>query len=192
MLTINMVQILPFNNKVDNYSLRGLKKPRQKLLDDLTILIQTIHEKNSLVILLWDANETLDGRYIQKFQAKISLVNPMGINHSNFSIYARGRQVIDHMMGSQELLPHIEGSGYLSFYSGAWVSDHRPLFIDIRVVHKKIDTIPPLNTRLLSSKKSKAILNFLNNINKHQIKKIQKGTHLTLIGQIYNTFALML
>jgi hypothetical protein len=64
--------------------------PRSKMLADLSTIINDIHNKENLIILMWDANEPLGGRDLIHFQAKTTLIALMSNNQGQFSTYARG------------------------------------------------------------------------------------------------------
>jgi hypothetical protein len=142
--------------------------PRKLFLSELTTLITKIHQQNDLVLLNWDANEEASSNHLSDFLQKTQLISLMQTIYDKMATYARGRHIIDHIMGSPALLPYINRSGYLPFYSGAWISDHRPLYIDINGLF----TIEPHSSqpqRRLKSNNKKAIEKFLKAISYSQL-----------------------
>jgi exonuclease III len=143
--------------------------PRQQILQDLTIMINNIHTQNNFVILMWDTNESLGGNTLNFFQSKTKLVSLMGSSIPMLSTYSRGTQTIDHIFGSPAIKEKVTRFGYLPFYEGGWMSDHRALFLDLDLSTSHHQSNVISNPRLLHSKNTKGILRFLNHISKQDI-----------------------
>jgi hypothetical protein len=56
---------------------QGVKNPNptEQVLTDLTTLIKRLHQQQDKIILMWDANDTLQHNDIQKFQSQTELVS---------------------------------------------------------------------------------------------------------------------
>jgi Endonuclease/Exonuclease/phosphatase family len=137
--------------------------PSLQMLTDLVKLVQTLQQQQDTVIVMWDANAPLSHKLIQDFQTKTELISLLQETPTNFSTYTRGTKVIDHILGSKSLLPLITKSGYLPFYGGAWLSDHRPMFIDLHLNINTTSNIPRPSSNLLSNNHT-AVKKFLEKI----------------------------
>jgi hypothetical protein len=137
--------------------------PNKQVIQDLLQLIQTLERQNDKIILMWDANDSLDHPSLQEFQTKSNLVSLLPIHPEDLSTYTRGKKVIDHILGSKELVTMVTKAGYLPFYEGAWISDHRPLFIDIQAKLKQPKP-QPRKYRNLASTNHKAVKKFIQTI----------------------------
>jgi hypothetical protein len=107
-----------------------------------------------------------------RFHAKTTLVSLMSNIHTNLSTHARGNKIIDHIFGSPSLIHHVDKCGYLPFYQSAWPSDHRGLYIDILGLHVPNYRSQTSTRRILSSKNTKAIKQFLSNINRDHCSQL--------------------
>jgi hypothetical protein len=67
--------------------------------------------------------------------------------------FIRGKNCIDFMLGTNKVKESIVAAGYLPFYAGAWDSDHRALFVDLKAetLFGKIDEQPLRTIRSLRS-----------------------------------------
>jgi hypothetical protein len=142
--------------------------PSKQILTDLSTQIKLWHQQQDKVILMWDANDSLEHKSIQEFQAQTSLVSLLPTTPKEMSSYTRGHKVIDHILGSEDLAQQITKSGYLPFYEGAWLSDHRPAFIDIQINVTKQQQEARTN-RNLTSNNHKAVTKYLNKLQSQTI-----------------------
>jgi hypothetical protein len=99
-------------------------EPRQKMLKDLKTFINKVKHQHHELILMWDANETLDSAPLQEFLQETSLYSLTGLPPPELTTYARGKSTIYHILGTKFIQQHVQAAGYLPFYEGAWHSDH--------------------------------------------------------------------
>jgi hypothetical protein len=137
--------------------------PSTQTLLDLAKVVKSLHQQQDKVIVMWDANAPLTNKLLQEFQTKTDLISLIQETPEHLSTYARGKNVIDHIFGSKSLLQSVSKSGYLPFYEGAWLSDHRPAFIDLQV-NMEAPSDHKRSSRKLSSNNHKAVSRFLDNV----------------------------
>ena len=97
----------------------------------------------------------------------------------------RGKQAIDHLWVTEDLLTSIISAGMLPFGSG-FTSDHRPLFMDISIPKFYLKTNIRANNRLLhnnNTTKVETYLGLLNNLFKNikideQIEEIKQDLEM--------------
>jgi hypothetical protein len=134
-------------------------------LKDLGDTIKQLHSKGGSVIVAWDANATLESTQLAQFLAETNLESLIPPCH-NLTTYARGKQTIDHIIGSTTLASP-RRAGYFAFYNGAWPSDHRALFVDFEVdtlFNHHLDSYPLEHNRSLKSTNVSSIRHFLRHI----------------------------
>jgi hypothetical protein len=157
--------------------------PRKIFLKDLTTIIQKLHHQNDLIILNWDANEETSGKHLAEFLKTTNLTSLMHNVYDKMSTYARGHHIIDHIMGSPELKQYVRRSGYLPFYSGAWISDHRPMYLDLEgILNNEIPHV--ITQRQLRSNNKKAIEKFLRAVPYNDLHNLH--TNITTLEQTTN------
>lgn len=93
--------------------------PRKQFFIDLSKVIQRIHSAQDKIILSWDANDDVNSDTITSFMAQNNLTSLMGEHPEELSTYARGKRVIDHIMGSTTIIQPKQ-QGYFAFYDGAY------------------------------------------------------------------------
>jgi hypothetical protein len=92
--------------------------PRQLLLDDLTITINTLRAKGQEIILLIDANESLT-RHNSPFASwvsSIAMIDPITARHgpdNQPSSVDTGSTRIDYILISRNLAPYVTAAGIL-------------------------------------------------------------------------------
>jgi hypothetical protein len=139
-------------------------EPRQLLLKDLTEFITTIQKQQDDIILMWDANESANTPKMQQFLQQTQLYSVAGHTPPELHTYARGNTTIDHIFATQNVVQHVTAAGYLPFYTGAWHSDHRAIFVDLHykgLFKGEPENILPSTPRNISSKNRSAIIRFL-------------------------------
>jgi hypothetical protein len=79
---------------------RGIDNPNpsSQVLNDLFKVIKSMHQQQDKVILMWDANDTLDHKSIEEFQNKTKLISLLPETPTQLSTYTRGTKVIDHIL----------------------------------------------------------------------------------------------
>jgi hypothetical protein len=108
--------------------------PRQAFVDDLTKQIHKWKEQGTEIIIGIDANETETAKHSQIAKliqdTSLELLVDTAISPATFT---RGTKPIDFIIGTIAIKRATIANGYLPFYSGAWDSDHRGLFIDVNI-----------------------------------------------------------
>jgi hypothetical protein len=143
--------------------------PRKRILRDLTMTIKQWTSQQYEVILLWDANEGIHNPKSQliDFMTKTNL-SPAHLQFPSAS-HTRGSQCIDFIMTTPGVREAISQAGYLPFYTGAWASDHRGVYIDIDI-HKLFQDSSPnpylRTTRNLNSNNKRQVFNFITSLNR--------------------------
>ncbi len=118
------------NHPTTNYD-NKTPEPRSQMIKDLSKEINNRKRQQHEILLLWDANESIDTKYSQL----PSFLNQTGLSilHKELpqNSYNRGSHCIDYAMGTNNIRNAITTQGYMPFLSGAWNSDHRPFFLDL-------------------------------------------------------------
>lgn len=121
--------------------------PRKQFIIDIIEEIKKIEEDpNNLVILMWDANESINDKSgtIKKIIRETTLVDAFSQvagNPDEITTYSRGKKRIDYILTSQALVPYISRVGYLALYESN-LSDHRGMFMDISDIILGTKVIP--------------------------------------------------
>lgn len=108
--------------------------PRTILINDLIKLTQQWQQENCDILIGMDANSHLD----ESPTEILSLIQETNLTslHKHISApatHSGGSKCIDFIFGTPRLANAVRSAGYLSFYEGAWPSDHRGLFVDINI-----------------------------------------------------------
>jgi hypothetical protein len=84
-----------------------------------------------VILMSWDANESITSAKssLNTFMAATNM-SPIH-RHFPTSSYTRGTSCIDFIIATPGIIEATHQSGYLPFYDGAWISDHRGLYVDI-------------------------------------------------------------
>ena len=126
----------PGDNTVHAQHLRYLdahndmRTPRQAVLEDLRLHIQSSQENGDQIILLMDCNEDIRNATIQSWLQELTLTDAVLTSHGGASApntYNRGSKPIDGIFCSSTI--DIQACGYLPFSS--FPSDHRAVWIDV-------------------------------------------------------------
>jgi hypothetical protein len=115
------------------------------MLDDLAKFINNASKEGS-VILMWDANLSIQEKELQKFQQDSGLVSLLIQPPTQLSMYARGQKIIDHIMGTFDVIQTKVASGLFPMYESPWHSDHRAIYVDINgpsLFGNNIDPVHP-------------------------------------------------
>jgi len=140
--------------------------PRQQILSDLSIYIQTIQAPNTAIIIMMDANEaTTDiqskiGQWVQSND----LVDVHMFLHelsTDIPTHIRGSKRIDYIFGTMNILPYVLQGGILPYHF-ITNTDHRSLYIDIDL-QKFLRCQPPSNAtqdyRAITQEQSRSTVN---------------------------------
>ena len=110
--------------------------PRQQLLTDLSILIETQRAEGYRPIVMMDANgdykaTTSRDTALERFTVDNALADPYYEKfHSSPRTYAYGMRRIDYILADPACIPAIQCVGYLGTHQGAY-SDHCLAYIDV-------------------------------------------------------------
>jgi hypothetical protein len=118
------------------------KNPRRAILQDLKLAIRSLQEKEHSILLMIDANSTIqDDYFFAEFVQECSFYD-LHIADPAVSTYigAEARR-IDFMFGCVHVKESLVRSGTLSYFEGPQ-SDHRGLYADIKISSLKQNPIP--------------------------------------------------
>ena len=163
--------------------------PRTTFIDDIITLISEYEkDSNNHIILMLDANETLqEAGHLCRLLEKTTLIDAF-THHSGIECslpsYDRGNRRIDYIFTSANMIHYISKVGYLAFNENEIMTDHRGLFIDFHesLIENKVELKRP-DKRLIGSKskveniyKYKQLINtqFLNHNIYERAKKLKE------------------
>ena len=104
--------------------------PRRQFLHDLQQTVLHLQELGNGVILMLDANSTIDDRDFSDFVASCGLNDLHSLHPSPSTYIGSTNRRIDFIFGCDEVLPYVVRSGTLAYTEGPQ-SDHRSLYIDL-------------------------------------------------------------
>jgi hypothetical protein len=153
-------------------------KPRNQFIQDLTEQIKEWQEKQFEIIIGIDANEGMytSNSKIAKLLTTTNLEMLIDIDNAP-GTFTRGKTPIDFIIGTRKIKSAITAGGYLPFYAGAWQSDHRGLFIDVRIdkILGQVEESQSQITRTLQSNNKQMARKFLSTLIK--TKKLETLHH---------------
>jgi hypothetical protein len=158
-------RILKEKNPLDN------PDPRKIAFEDLKERINEIKQCGNEVIVMLDANDTLQNTRLAftKWTSEVNLVDPLIQRHGTDSeppTYARGSKRIDYILVSERLSEYVTSCGILPLHSICF-SDHQAIFIDIEV-QLFLRSEPPSNltrvSRGISSEDPRAVKRYQANL----------------------------
>ena len=137
--------VLPQSNSTFSqqyFKMRGLgilePNPRLQFVEGLITYIQDLKiDKDDILFVMLDANEVLgkEKQGIIQLVNTLGLVNVFTINQMtpcNIPTHVKGKQRIDYMLGTPNLLQYINKIGYLPFHHKI-TADHRALYINVSI-----------------------------------------------------------
>ncbi len=153
-----------------NTSTQQDPKPRQQFITDLIKLVKKWQEEQSEIIIGMDANDPIDtpNSDIIKLLQDTTLTTL----HKDIeapATYARGKNCIDFIFGTPQIANATKAKGFIPFLNGAWVSDHRALFVDIDTLalfNGDTSNLENPNTRNLNSNNNIQSTKFLEHLAK--------------------------
>ena len=104
--------------------------PRRIFLVDLQHTIQLLQDKGHCILLMLDANSTLDDIHFSDFLTKLGLQDLHQADPALSTYIGSSDRRIDFMFGCATTAEHVSRSGTLSYTEGPQ-SDHRSLYIDL-------------------------------------------------------------
>ena len=125
-------------------------KPHQQLYSDLLQQIE-IWSRDSEIIIMADANASLNEKHWSAFMTKANLYDVLGMKHGYNSprTYIRGQKTIDFILATEGVLNSVMAAGMLPFQHGI-ISDHRGLWIDLNIASLLKGAIPPQQSKPVS------------------------------------------
>ena len=127
--------------------------PRRAFRNDLKAAITDLQSKEHSIILMLDANATLESdRTLDDFVQECSLYDLHESDPAPSTYVGADSRRIDYIFGCIHIKERTVRSGMLSYFEGPQ-SDHRGLFIDIKCDHlqSKSGTIKPIAERFIHS-----------------------------------------
>jgi hypothetical protein len=110
-------------------------EPRATCFEDLKARIKALREQDQEIILMMDANDSLQNTRsaLTKWKKEVNLIDPLVQRHGTDEeppTYARGSKRIDYILVSDRISEYIVAGGILPLHHICF-SDHRALYIDI-------------------------------------------------------------
>jgi hypothetical protein len=149
--------------------------PRKTFITDLTTQINKWRDENSEIIIGIDANESVTEKNSQIYQLlQDTNLEQLVDTDPAPATFIRGTKTIDFIIGTSAIKRVTVANGYLPFYSGAWDSDHRGLFIDVNVdtILENMTDVDTTPKRILQSSNKLMACKFLNNLAKDKQLKL--------------------
>ena len=135
--------------------------PRRRILSDLRSAIHDLQESGHAIILMLDANSTLDSdRHFSDFISSCGLHDAHSNDPAPSTYIGSATRRIDFIFCCDKVNPHIVRSGTLSYKEGPQ-SDHRGLYIDVSpslLILPKWSTITPSSHRDLHTGNPESVL----------------------------------
>jgi hypothetical protein len=162
-------------------------EPKKQCITDLQEMILKLIVKKCSIILMTDANESLDKitSGIGKLAAKCKLVDAHeyvhGINE-NIHTYKWGSSKIDHILVSADIAPAITKCGILPFDT-IYESDHRALYVAFnsqQIFKASLPEVPDKPQRGLHSNKPKEVEKYTRLVD----RKLKEATTYTAIDNV--------
>lgn len=145
--------------------------PRTIVFEDLKKRITDIRQQGHEVIVLMDANDTLQNTRsaLTKWTLETNLIDPLVQRHGTEGeppTHARGSQRIDYILVSEHISEYVTACGILPLHSICF-SDHRALFLDIDL-QAFLQSEPPSNmsrvSRGISSEDPRSVKKYQENL----------------------------
>ena len=164
----------------------GQTNPRHEFLTDLSLLIHRLQDSGHMIILMLYANTTIDTD--QKFASFIHSCDLHDLHQQDPSpstyIGASSRR-IDFILGCGSVRQYVTRSGTLAYSEGPQ-SDHRGLYIDLRIedtfAHNASRILPP-TARSLHNGNPEHVLQY----HKSMIRYYTQHNMVQRIDQLYRT-----
>jgi len=107
-------------------------KPRQQILDDLTVFLKPYEQAGNEILIMIDANDPIDSMPMDKFMDDLNLCDLMSdyLPATPPTTYQRGRQKIDHIVGTMGINLAMIRAYVIPFGTDSPKSDHAICGID--------------------------------------------------------------
>jgi hypothetical protein len=107
--------------------------PRQKFLSDLSVLIRTLQKAHHAILLMFDANSTLETDHrLHDMVATHDLADYHAADPAPSTYIGAPHRRIDYMLGCPRVKAALSRQGSLSYFEGPQ-SDHRALYVDLNL-----------------------------------------------------------
>ena len=156
--------------------IRGIAEPdpNKQFLADLGKRIDNLKEAGSEIILMLDANDSLQSASSKftRWVREKELVDLHLLRHGNDEeppTYARGSKRIDYILATSKIAEYMSKAGILPLHDFC-TSDHRALFVDIELQeYLKGDPNPfaPQSSRAIQSNDPRAVRRYREQLQKH-------------------------
>ena len=123
--------------------------PRRLFLTDLQKVILNLQDAGHCIILMLDANSTLDDAHLLSFLAQCGLHDLHFSNPVPSTFIGASNRRIDFIFGCDEVTRFVTRSGSLAYSDGPQ-SDHRSLYVDLSpdfIITPPWNSILPSNSR---------------------------------------------
>ena len=123
-----------FAREYEYFKAQGIPSPRPRklFLTDLATAITNLQSDGHSVLLMMDSNGQIsDDEDLQTFISHCDLADLHQHSPAPSTYIGSSNRRIDHMLGCQQVLDSLQGSGSLSYIEGPQ-SDHRGLFVDLQ------------------------------------------------------------
>jgi hypothetical protein len=115
----------------------NVPNPRTQMLTDLGKRIHELKNNKSEVILMWDANDTLQkpNSELSKWVKQMGMLDLVTMRHGTDDeppTYSRGSNRIDYTMSTPKIAEYTTAAGILPLHE-ICISNHRPIFADIDI-----------------------------------------------------------
>ena len=149
-------------------TMHAVQDPRKIFIDDLTQLLVQLRDQGHEILLMLDANSTLDDAQLSDMVTNCQLHDLHRNSPAPSTYMGAPNRRIDYIFGSLPVANAVRQQGSLSYYEGP-LSDYRGLFVDLSVsaLLGSLDitqTIPPLATRLLKSGNPELVEEYVNSM----------------------------
>ena len=136
--------------------------PRRFFIQDIQSAIQTLQDQGHSVILMLDANSTLESdNQFQEFISACDLYDLHSTDPAMSTFIGSADRRIDFIFGSRMVIQHLLRSGTLSYHEGPQ-SDHRSLFVDLNLDFLQVpaETVGPNRSRSLHTGNPESVITY--------------------------------
>jgi hypothetical protein len=148
-------------------------QPKQQCITDLQAQIKELQRDNCSIIVMIDANETMDSPHseMSKMADKCNLLDAHEYRHGineTINTYRGGSTKIDHILVSVDIAPAITKCAVLPFDS-VYASDHRPLYVSFnktQIFQASLPAVAERPKRGIHSTKPKLVAKYTKLVNR--------------------------
>ena len=166
--------------------------PREHCLSSLSTMVQELQRFGHAVILMMDANSTLqDDTSLKSFIQTCNLHDLHAVDPAPSTYMGSAHRRIDYIFGCCRVKASVQKTGSLSYYDGPQ-SDHRPLFIDLDLrsilgYTPELATVSPSATRLLKAGNPELVSTYVD----HMLEYYTAHDMISRIDRLFENFQTM-